>query len=127
MFIKSIALTIVQKIKNIVWVSPLTVENSIPTEAFIELKPNGNLVQFEVFGEGKEGNKQLYSQGKLSYATRQEAELEPEYIDLENVRARCSKVMDGKDVYPRSPDIIPRFYQSFSFTFENLWRKKIAY
>jgi len=90
----------VQKIKNIVWVSPLTVENSTPTEAFIELKPNGNIVQFEVFSEGENSKKQLYSQGKLAYASRQEAEAEPEYIDLEGIRSRCSRVMDGKEIYP---------------------------
>ncbi|MES2824542.1 MAG: SDR family NAD(P)-dependent oxidoreductase [Pseudomonadota bacterium] len=90
----------VQKIKNILWVSPLTVKNSIPTEAFIELKPNGDLVQFEVYSEGENGRKQLYSQGKLFFATPQEMEAEPEYIDIASIRARCEKVIDGKDAYP---------------------------
>ena len=89
----------VQKIRNILWLSPLTVVNSQPTEAFIELKPNGDLVQFEVFSEREDGQKQLHSQGKISYATRQDTEAEPEYIDLEGIRGRCVKVMDGKEAY----------------------------
>src|SRR5260370_1917716 len=36
----------------------------------------------------------------LLYTTKQEASAEPEYIDLEGVRARCVKVIDGKNAYP---------------------------
>ncbi|RYD97138.1 MAG: hypothetical protein EOP50_05970, partial [Sphingobacteriales bacterium] len=90
----------VQKIRNILWVSPLTVENSVPTEVFVELKPAGDVVQFEVFRERADGTKQLYSQGKLSYATAQDMDAQAEYIDLEGIRARCEKVIDGKDAYP---------------------------
>ncbi len=90
----------VQKIKNILWLSPLTVVNSIPKEVFIELKPNGESVQFEVFSEEVNDTKQVYSQGKLLYATDQEVTLEPEYINFEEIRSRCSKVTDGKEAYP---------------------------
>ncbi|ELR72054.1 Malonyl CoA-acyl carrier protein transacylase [Fulvivirga imtechensis AK7] len=90
----------VQRIKNILWLSPLTVNDSKPTEAFIELKPNGSLVQFEIFSENENGQKQLHSQGKLSYATAQELDAEPEFIELESIRGRCEKAMDGKDAYP---------------------------
>jgi polyketide synthase PksN len=90
----------VQKIKNILWLSPLTVVNSKPTEAFIELKPNGDLVQFEVYSERENGQKQVHSQGKISYATAHDLEADEEFIDLESIRARCVKAMDGKDAYP---------------------------
>jgi acyl transferase domain-containing protein/tryptophanase len=90
----------VQKIRNILWVSPIAVQNSTPKEVFIELKPGGDTVQFEVFSEGATGGKILHSQGKLLYETRQEAAAAAEYIDLESVRARCAKVIDGKDAYP---------------------------
>src|SRR5262249_26401505 len=62
------------------------------------VRGSGETVQFEVFSEGATGDKILHSQGKLLYATRQEAAAE--YIDLESVRARRQKVIDGKDVYP---------------------------
>ena len=90
----------IQKIINILWVSPLTVENSTPTEAFVELKPNGSLVQFEVFSEKKNGDKQLYAQGKLAYATSEQLHAEPEYVDIKNIRNRCKKVIEGKEAYP---------------------------
>jgi acyl transferase domain-containing protein/tryptophanase/acyl carrier protein len=90
----------VRKIRNIVWISPIVVRNAEPKEVFIELKPNGNTVQFEVFSEGPAGNKVPHSQGTLLYATAQEAAAEPEFIDLEGVRARCAKVIDGKTAYP---------------------------
>jgi len=89
----------VQKIQNILWVSPLTVENSKPNEVYIELKPAGETVQFEVFSE-RDDKKQLYSQGKLYYSTKQDAEVESEYVDIDSIQSRCVKVMDGKDAYP---------------------------
>ena len=90
----------VQKIRNIVWVSPIAVQNSAPKEVFIELKPSEATVRFEVFSKDEKGNKVLHSQGALLYTTKQEAAAGPEYIDLESIRARCAKVIDGKDVYP---------------------------
>lgn len=90
----------VQIIKNILWLSPLTVVDSVPREVCIELKPNGGLVHFEVFSEEENNTKQIYSQGKLIYATHQELTAEPEYIDLEEIRTRCAKVTHGKEAYP---------------------------
>jgi amino acid adenylation domain-containing protein len=90
----------VRKIRNIIWVSPIAVQNSVPKEVFVELKPSGDTVQFEVFSDGAQG-KVLHSQGKLLYTTKQEAAAEPEYIDLQSIRARCAKVIDGKAAYPK--------------------------
>src|SRR5207237_9993658 len=70
----------VQRIRNVLWVSPIAVQNATPKEVFIELKPGGDAVQFEVFSDGPSGNKVLHSQGKLLYTTRQEAAAEPENI-----------------------------------------------
>lgn len=90
----------VRKIKNILWVSPLTVEDSKPTEATIELKPSGDVVQFEVFTEAESGKKQLYSQGKLSYESEHELSGDPEAVDIAGIRARCEKVIEGNAAYP---------------------------
>ena len=90
----------VRRIQNIIWVSPIAVQNSTPKEVFIELKPSGNAVQFEVFSNGVEGKKILHSQGRLLYTAREEALLELEYVDLDAVRARCAKAIDGKAAYP---------------------------
>ncbi len=88
------------KIRNILWVSPIAVQNSIPKEVFIELKPTETTVRFEVFSHDENGAKTLHAQGSLLYATREEASAEPEYIDLKSVRARCAKVIDGAAAYP---------------------------
>ncbi len=90
----------VRKIRNIVWVSPLTVQKAAPNEVFIELKPSGEVVTFEVFSEREGGGKQLYCQGKLYYATAQDADADDEYIDLDAIRGRCEKVVDGVNAYP---------------------------
>jgi polyketide synthase PksN len=90
----------VRKIRNILWVSPIAIHNSTPKEVFIELKPSGDTVQFEVVSHAVNGTKTLHSQGKLLYATKQELDSEPEYIDLIAIRARCAKCVDGNDAYP---------------------------
>lgn len=90
----------VQKIKNIIWVSPLTVQNAVPNEVFIELKPAGDAVFFEVFSEREGSRKQLYCQGKLHYATAQDGLAGDEYIDIDAIRGRCDKVLDGERAYP---------------------------
>lgn len=91
----------VQKIRNIVWVSPISVQNWTAKEVFIELKPSEATVRFEVFSNDEKGNKVPHSQGLLLYTSMQEAAAEPEYIDLKSIRARCEKVIDGKDTYPK--------------------------
>ena len=89
----------VRKIRNVTWVSPLTVSAAAPTEAFIELKPNADVVHFEVFSQGLSG-KRLHAQGKLLYETAQQAAAQPEYCDLDRIRARCTTTLAGKDAYP---------------------------
>ena len=91
----------VRRIRNILWVSPLTVQNGVPNEVFIELKPSGDTVTFEVFSERADGRKQLYCQGKLQYATAQEEAAEDEFVDLDAIRGRCEKVSDAERAYPQ--------------------------
>lgn len=91
----------VRRIRNILWVSPLTVQNGVPNEVFIELKPSGDTVTFEVFSEREGGGKQLYCQGKLQYATAQEEAAEDEFVDIEAIRGRCEKVSDAERAYPQ--------------------------
>jgi acyl transferase domain-containing protein/tryptophanase/acyl carrier protein len=92
--------TKVHKIRNVTWVSPLAVEGDRPTEAFVELKPSGDSVIFEVFGETSDGKRRLYCQGKLVYATEPGQAAAPEILDIEGIRARCTKSIDAKRAYP---------------------------
>ncbi len=89
----------VQKIRNVAWLSPISVRDSTPLEVFIELKAAETTVRFEVFSHDERGDKVLHSQGALLYGTGQEA-AEAEYIDLESIRARCAKAIDGQTAYP---------------------------
>ncbi len=91
----------VRRIKNILWVSPIAVQNSTPKEVFVELKPSDATVRFEVFSNDDKGGKTLHSQGTLQYETPQEAAAEPETVDLAAIRARTARVTDGNAVYPR--------------------------
>ncbi|RSZ60405.1 SDR family NAD(P)-dependent oxidoreductase [Massilia atriviolacea] len=89
----------VRKIRNVTWVSPLAVEGALPTEAFVELKPGADAVQFEVFGEAA-GKKRLYAQGKLVYASDDHGTSLPERIDIDAIRARCGRPIMAKEAYP---------------------------
>ncbi|MGC2745070.1 MAG: type I polyketide synthase, partial [Candidatus Angelobacter sp.] len=91
----------VQQIRNILWISPISVQNATPKEAFIELKPNDTTVRFEVFSYDKNNNKIPHSQGTLVYATKEQEAAESEFIDLQAIRARCEKVIEGKDAYAK--------------------------
>ena len=86
----------VRRIQNILWVSPIAVQNGVAKEVFVELKPSGEAVQFEVFSLTGE-QKVLHSQGKLLYTSRSG---EPESIDLDAIRARCTRTVDGRGAYP---------------------------
>jgi polyketide synthase PksN len=91
----------VRKIRNVTWVSPLTVNGTATTDAFIELKPSADSVLFEVFCETADGKKKLYSQGKLLYEAVRDASAREqlEYLDVEAIRARCTKSIAGPEAY----------------------------
>lgn len=89
----------VRKIKNVTWVSPLTVDGAAPTEAFIELKPSGDSALFEVFSESADGKRRLYAQGKLLYGSG-DAPAPAEHLDINAVQARCTKAASGAEAYP---------------------------
>lgn len=102
----------VRKIRNVTWVSPLTVTGSASTEAFIELKPSADAVSFEVFSDGADGKKRLHAQGKLLYATKREESL-PEYLDLDAIRARCTNIISASEAYPRFKSVGLNYGPSF--------------
>ncbi len=90
----------VASIRNVTWVSPLTVEEGRPTPTFIELKPSGDTVPFEVYSELAEGRRRLHAQGRIVYAASGAAMPAHERLDLAAVRARCTGTIDAKDAYP---------------------------
>src|SRR5207302_4491682 len=90
----------VRKIKNVVYMAPIAVQNSVPREVLIELRPNGPAVRFEVFSQDAKGNRLPHAQGMLEYAPQKEDAGEAESVDVEAVRGRCARLMEGKEAYP---------------------------
>lgn len=89
----------VHKIKNMIWLSPIVVHGSTSQEVLMELKPKGDVVHFEVFSHNQQGQRTLHAQGQLVYAA--DTDGRPESIDIEEIRARCTRVINGQDAYPR--------------------------
>ncbi|KAB8061482.1 SDR family NAD(P)-dependent oxidoreductase [Janthinobacterium sp. FT14W] len=89
----------VRRIKNIMWLSPIVVRGSVSQEVLVELKPKGEVVHFEVFSLSGSNQRTLHAQGQLLYSGSPDAL--PERIDLDDIRARCTKVINGQDAYPR--------------------------
>ncbi|TXH64663.1 MAG: DUF2156 domain-containing protein, partial [Lysobacteraceae bacterium] len=110
----------VRRIRNILWVSPIAVQEGAPKDVLIELKPSGDTIQFEVYSE-HEGSKILHSQGKLVYETRKEAAAEEEYIDIAAIRDRCAKVLDGPQAYPLFKSLGLNLGQSFQ-VLQEVWK-----
>ncbi|MBX3711508.1 MAG: SDR family NAD(P)-dependent oxidoreductase [Lysobacter sp.] len=90
----------VRKVRNITWISPLSAEGDAVTEAIVELRPVSGEVMFEVFSEAADGKRRLFAQGKLVFAATDEGEAPSEYVDLQAIRSRSAKVIDGRDAYP---------------------------
>ncbi|MEQ1511376.1 MAG: SDR family NAD(P)-dependent oxidoreductase [Lysobacteraceae bacterium] len=90
----------VRRLHNVIWVSPIAVRADSIVDAWVELKPANDSVRFEVFSDDKSGKKVLHSQGRLTYSTERELAAPADYIDLAGIKARCEKVLDGRDAYP---------------------------
>ncbi|SAL32952.1 polyketide synthase [Caballeronia udeis] len=103
----------VRKIRNVTWISPLTVQGSGVTEAFVELKPSADTVAFEVFAERDDGSKTVFAQGKLIYETAEETAAKPEHIDLAAIRARCTRVTGAEEAYPLFKSLSMHYGPSF--------------
>ncbi|CAN7392939.1 SDR family NAD(P)-dependent oxidoreductase [Trinickia sp. LjRoot230] len=98
----------VRSLRNITWVSPLTVESDGMTDAYIELTPNGETASFEVFSNDAAGERRLHAQGRLVYGNAgggsQDASHDDdgERVDLAAVRVRCKPLPDAfaASIYP---------------------------
>ncbi|KJS64700.1 MAG: hypothetical protein JL50_19400 [Peptococcaceae bacterium BICA1-7] len=84
----------VKKIKNIVWESPIPVNES-PEEIFINLSPAGGpVVEFEVIAGGAP-----HARGELVYGENGQDSGGIEYIDIQAVIKRCRENTTGPECY----------------------------
>jgi len=85
----------VRTIRNIVWVRPIQADQ--PREAQICLYPNDDRADYEICVV-EDGERIVCSQGRLFYET--EHIPEPEAIDIEAVKKRCTHIKAGTELYP---------------------------
>ncbi|HYJ85578.1 MAG TPA: SDR family NAD(P)-dependent oxidoreductase, partial [Pyrinomonadaceae bacterium] len=88
----------VQKIKNIVFSSPVSV-GSEPKAFYVGLQPDGDAVDFQVYSQAPNGQRTTHTQGKLVYELQAAAASEPQCIDIEAIRKRCPDRVNGADGY----------------------------
>jgi acyl transferase domain-containing protein/tryptophanase/acyl carrier protein len=89
----------VRRIRNILWLSPIAVHGAAAQDVMIELKPNAEVVHFEVYSLSAAQQRTVHAQGQLLYSGSDEAQ--PESIDLDAIRARCTRMLRGQDAYPQ--------------------------
>jgi len=86
----------VRKIRNIVWVTPIAVRNSVPKEVCIELKPSESTVRFEVFSQNESANKVPHARERWYMRPPRRKRRHRNTSTLDSVRARCTRVTDGR-------------------------------
>ncbi|MES2352716.1 MAG: SDR family NAD(P)-dependent oxidoreductase, partial [Pseudomonadota bacterium] len=89
----------VRRIRNILWLSPIAVHGAAAQDVMIELKPNAEVVHFEVYSLSGAQQRNVHAQGQLLYSGSDDPPLES--IDLEAIRARCTRTLRGQDAYPQ--------------------------
>ncbi|MCP4135959.1 MAG: SDR family NAD(P)-dependent oxidoreductase [bacterium] len=102
----------VRKIKNIVWPRPvMTMEK--PPELTMSLYPGRNDARYEVSSRDENHESVIHGQGKLIYGSPEEKSAEVTYLNINEIKERCSHSMSGEDCYTlfQSKNMIygPRF------------------
>lgn len=98
----------VSKITDVMWLSPLTVENDSENETYIDLQPAPNGVQFEVFSQLETGKK-VYATGRLHYLATQSAES----LDIAAIKSRCQLTVESDAAYPQFKSLGLEYGPSF--------------
>ncbi|MEM7125456.1 MAG: SDR family NAD(P)-dependent oxidoreductase [Chloroflexota bacterium] len=87
----------VTQLRNVVWVSPITVGNNVPVETHLALYQDERQgVCYEVRTLDDDGKSVLHGQGKLGFDANFE---QMQVIDLEAIRQRCPEAQSGQACY----------------------------
>ncbi|PGD97837.1 SDR family NAD(P)-dependent oxidoreductase [Bacillus wiedmannii] len=84
----------VNKIKNLVWQSPIKIDSS-PKNIHIKLQQNKTDIQYDVFSEENE-TKITHNYGSILFG---DSELKAEKINIDSVMQRCEKLIEGCEIY----------------------------
>jgi len=103
----------VRRIRNITWISPLSVEGDAVTEAIVELRLVSGDAMFEVFAEEADGRRRLFAQGKLIFSGEATADTVHAPLDLAGILGRSRQVLDGAGAYPLFESVGMAYGSSF--------------
>lgn len=103
----------VRRVRNITWISPLSVDGDAVTEAIVELRPVSGDVMFEVFAEASDGNRRLFAQGKLVFSNEPAADAAHAPLDVAAILGRSRQVLDGATAYPLFESVGMAYGSSF--------------
>lgn len=88
----------VNKIKNIVWISPNYVTKS--NLSFItKLKHSNEELQFKIGKEQDNGELECYCEGKMEFGLMEDINNNENYINLNQIKDRCKTVVDVSEFY----------------------------
>lgn len=87
----------VAKLKNIVWVKPITLDEG-RKEVFISLYPGAGTVEFEMTAKESNGESTLCAQGKLVFESA-DLERNTGRCDLEQLKSRCVGYKQKQECY----------------------------
>lgn len=100
----------VVKVRNNVLISPIFVDSSVTL--FISLKPNGELLEYELFSNDSKEMKVIHSQGKVELTDRPSNQTD--WLDIDAIKARCIREYRSKaDSYRHLHDIQLNLRESF--------------
>jgi polyketide synthase PksN len=90
----------VKKVKNVMWHLPIEVqEKNLKKEVYVYLYPNEENVHYEVCTQQKKEDKILHSEGEIIYKSDIENEIEEQFIDLQEIKQRCTNTVDYNTCY----------------------------
>ncbi|PKM94960.1 MAG: hypothetical protein CVU84_08530 [Firmicutes bacterium HGW-Firmicutes-1] len=90
----------IQKIKDIVWIRPIKIEEC-SREIQICLYPNQNNVGYEISSINEDGTKLLHGQGKMLIGMENTFYNNEEPINLESIKQRCTNHISKEAYYNR--------------------------
>jgi polyketide synthase PksN len=99
----------IKSIKNVVWMQPVVVEENHIQEVNISLYPNEDIIKYEVFISGAGGQRLVCSQGTFFVG----AGLVPARINIDEIKNRCTKTKDKKEVYASFKEVGLEYGASF--------------
>ena len=87
-----------RKIKEIVWMHPLTFENSSKSvQTYLEQK--GNATRYQISSLNNQNELVTHSEGRIVFENSRDASTENEHVSIEALQEKCHKTIDRNQYY----------------------------